>query len=241
MIRVDRRRGSGELLPYFPPGTASIANLEYADFSFVGNGPGNVPWQVGIERKTIGDLVDCIKSGRFTGHQLTGLLNGYNEVYLVVEGLFKADKSGVLCEYKGGKWQPFGHGRACYMMRDIWLFLNTIAITTGVRWSVCCSMQDTANFVATLHRWWTFKDYSEHRAHLQPETGRVASFGHFSLVRRLASHLSGIGWEKSKLIEDRFDSVEQMVAASETTWQEVDGIGKKLSVSIVQELKGEAT
>lgn len=239
MIYVDNRTGSKELLPLFPPGTAALRRLQFADFSFSGNGPDNIPWQIGIERKTLSDLINCMKSGRFTGHQLPGLINGYNEVYLLVEGLFKADPStGILLEHTAGRWKPVSFGFTQYMLRDIWLFLTTIEVVTGVRWHTASCPRETARFVSTLHRWWTFKEFADHRSHLQPNTGNIAGIGSFSLVRRVATQLSGIGWEKSKLIDCAFDSVEQMVAASASDWQQLDGIGKKLSKSIMNELRG---
>lgn len=240
MILVDDRIGSKELFHYFPPGTARLSRLEYADFAFFGLGPNNVSWRVGIERKTIRDLLACIRSGRFSGHQLKGLLNGYNEVYLIIEGLFKGrGKDGLLITWENADWAQLGLGSNCYMMRDVWLFLNTIAIKTGIRWNVTTNPRETARFVSTLHRWWSWKEYGEHRAHLQPDTGRVAQVGNHTLVRRLASHLKGVGWEKSKAVEAEFDSISDMCAAGEERWKEIDGIGKKLSQSIVNELRGE--
>ncbi len=247
MITVDNRVGSKELLPYFPPGEAVLGRLEYADFAFEGNGPGDIPWRIGIERKTIRDLITCMQSGRFSGHQLKGLINGYNEVYLVVEGLFKANgKDGLLMTYEGGEWRALGLGDNCYMMRDIWLFLNTITVKSNIRWMTTTNPRDTARFVSTLHRWWTWKEYEEHRAHLRPDTGKIASFGKDSFERRVAYQLEGVGWGggqsigKSQLIEAEFDSVEEMCLADENRWMQIEGIGKKLSKSIVAELKGES-
>ena len=241
MIVIDNRTGSKELLPYFPPGTATLGKLEYADFAFEGKGPEGVAWRIGIERKTIRDLLACIQSGRFSGHQLRGLLNGFNEVYLIVEGFFKGDSQGVLVTYEAGEWRSLGLGPNCYMMRDIWLWLNTEAIGAGIHWNKTANPRETASFVSTLYRWWTFKEYEGHRSHLQPNTGQVASLGNFSLVRRVASQLSGIGWEKrSRAIESAFDSIEEMVHATESDWQSIEGIGKKLSQSIMAELKGES-
>ncbi len=241
MIIVDNRTGSKELLPYFPPGEAILGHLEYADFAFSGNGPNNTPWLIGVERKTITDLIACMESGRFSGHQLKGLINSYNEVHLIVEGFFKAASSGVLVEWKNMQWTSLGYGSRCYMLRDIWLFLTTISVKpeSSIRWMTTTNPRETARFVSTLHRWWTWKEYGEHRSHLQPDTGRVASLDGYSFERKVASQLSGIGWEKSKIIEEEFDSVSDMVLAKEEDWMQVEGIGKKLSKSIVAELKGE--
>ena len=62
MIYVDNRKGSKELFPLFPMGSAELTHLEYADFMFTGHhSDGDII--IGIERKRIGDFVNCMCSG----------------------------------------------------------------------------------------------------------------------------------------------------------------------------------
>ncbi len=240
MIYIDPRKGSGELLPLFPAGDAKLEHLDYADFSFIGNGPDSIPWLIGIERKTIRDLLNSMTSGRFAGHQLPGLLNSYHVVHLVVEGIIRPNlATGVLeiCNRTG--WKTIELGSRCFMMRDVWCYINTLEIKCGVHCTFTSTDHETVKYVTSLYHWWNGKEYTEHRSHLQPNTGIATPLTAHGLVRRVAAQLKGVGWDKrSATINDRFGSVADMVAASEAEWKTIDGIGTKLSKSIVAELKG---
>ena len=59
-----------------------------------------------------------------------------------------------------------------------------------------------------------------------------------SLVRRVASELPGIGWQRSQVVAEHFPSVEAMVAAGVKEWSKLDGIGKKTAEKVVSALKG---
>jgi ERCC4-type nuclease len=89
-----------------------------------------------------------------------------------------------------------------------------------------------------LHHWWT-KEYAEHKGHLQAHTGPIVDISRQSLVRRVAAQLDGIGWEKAKEIDLAFGSVMEMVMADERDFAMLKGIGKTLSRSIVDQLRGD--
>jgi len=57
-----------------------------------------------------------------------------------------------------------------------------------------------------------------------------------SLVRRVAKELPGIGWERSLLVEETFDSVRTMVNAPLEQWLEIEGIGKGIATKVQEEL-----
>ena len=65
----------------------------------------------------------------------------------------------------------------------------------------------------------------------RPGYGRVVS-----LVRRVAKELPGIGWERSLLVEETFDSVRTMVNAPLEEWLEIEGIGKGIATKVQEEL-----
>lgn len=239
MITIDSRKGSAELLPLFPSGAAQLGFLQYADFAFTGNGPNNIPWLVGVERKTIRDLLNSMTGGRFAGHQLIGLLNEYNTVYLIVEGLFRpCPKDGILEIYSKSGWYTLEVGNRTYMMSDIQMWLNTLAVKCGIHCLITRTDIETMRQITALYNWWVRKDFEEHRSHLQPNTGQVAVLVRHSIVRRIAAQLTGIGWERAKDIDNHFESVEAMCWCGENEWQEVPGIGKKLATSIINELRG---
>jgi len=237
MIYVDSRVGSKELLPLFPRGSAELTHLDYADFMFTGHyDDGDIV--IGIERKRIGDFVNCMCSGRFSGRQLIGMLNSYHYLYLVIEGIFRANpRDGLLEVYRRGGWQAYTAGRRRFMARDIWAFMNTMQVVCGLHCYHCSTESDTVQYIMALHHWWT-KEYEEHKGHLQPHTGTVVELSKQTLVRRVAACLDGIGWEKAKAIDQKFDTVADLVWAPPEELAELDGIGKTLTASIIKQLHG---
>jgi ERCC4-type nuclease len=68
---VDSRTGSKELLPLLRHTgiRAELATLDCGDFAVTGNGPEGQT-EVGFERKTYGDLIDSLRSGRLAGDSM---------------------------------------------------------------------------------------------------------------------------------------------------------------------------
>ena len=239
MIYVDNRIGSKELHPLFPKGTAELTYLEYADFMFTGHHEaGDVV--IGVERKTIGDFVNSMCSGRLSGRQLIGMLNSYHYIYLVIEGAFRANpETGVLEIPIWGGWTEFSAGRRHFMARDIWAFMNTIQVICGVHCYHTSTKSDTVHYIRALRHWWV-KEYGEHSGHLQPNTGQSVQLTKASLVRRVAYQIDGVGWKgKSRALDLKYGSVVELANTTPEELMELEGIGKKLSGSIVKQLRGE--
>ena len=246
MIYVDDRVGSKELFHLFPHGKAELAHLEYADFAFDGHGDeGTV--MIGVERKRIGDFVNCMCSGRLSGHQLIGLLNSYHVVYLVIEGLFRANpQTGILETWKRGQWSEYTAGKRRFMARDIWVFMNTLQTICGIHCYHCPRETDTVQYILALHHWWN-KEYADHKGHLQPHTGKVVDISKQSVLRRCLLQLTGPGWEMSKALDMRFKSVFDLMTAPVDEIAKVSygregkkhkRIGKQTASAIVEQLMG---
>ncbi len=238
MIYVDNRTGSKELLHLFPRGMAELTHLEYADFMFTGHHEdGDIV--IGVERKRIGDFVNCMCSGRLSGRQLIGMLNSYHYLYLVLEGMFRANPiNGILEVWRRGGWQEYAAGKRRFMARDIWAFMNTIQVVCGIHCYHCSRDTDTVQYIRALHHWWT-KEYAEHKGHLQPHTGTTVELSKQTLVRRVAACLDGIGWEKAKALDLKFGTVAELVGVLPEELAKVEGIGKGLTASIIKQLHGE--
>src|SRR6185436_13726160 len=109
MLRVDYRVGSVELVKYLKElgVPVEVANLAFGDMEFLGNGSGG-PVGVGIERKTLGDFVSSVWTGRLHSHQIPGLVSRYHHVWIVLEGMWRPDSStGILQVPMGKSWIPF--------------------------------------------------------------------------------------------------------------------------------------
>jgi ERCC4-type nuclease len=272
MIVIDSRKGSAELMPYFEHNRieAVIGTLDFADFAFQGLcGWNDTPTLIGVERKALRDFLACGRDGRFAGHQLPGLLDTYrciscggNHVWVVVEGVFRADKDGVLLELRGhepgtgkAKWEPLVVGKHQFLEWEVTSFVNSIEICTPLKVRYCKGKEDTAKFVAGLERSYQ-KSWADHRvnktlrknpAHDLGKRGmNLLAWDKEPLVRRWAACLRDVGYERSGAVCDVFKTVGEMVGAASLIpaeelakkWREVDGIGKSISASVVKEMRG---
>lgn len=230
MIRIDRRVGSAELLKYFPPGSAQLCELEFADFAFEGNGPkGKV--QVGVERKQIRDFLDSVKTGRLLGHQVPGMLRSYDYNYLVVEGTFKAQPSYVMLPL-GKRWKKINMGT-----KVIHPILNRLFVMDGFMVFQTCTQKQTAQLVMHLFHWWN-KDFDKHGivGPYQRPVRLPPKLCNGAMVFKVSQVLPGIGAKKALIISENFGSVVDMVNATEEDWLRIPDIGKKTAQGIREAL-----
>lgn len=231
--------------------SSSLTRLPFADAAFVGRGKGDAPWQVGVELKTISDLASCILTGRFAGHQLPGLLAGYDDVWLCVEGRWRARPDGVLEVDQNGRgyWYTLTHGRQRWMYRDVVNYLHSVAMLSGVRIWRTESRDETARWLAALHNWWTGKAIEQHKA--------LQAFAEVPLVRTDARGLSavalvapgfeqrvyaqfpGCGFDKAREMAKAMPTLVDALVATEKDWAQVPGIGKVLAARIVAAIQGQ--
>lgn len=253
MITIDPRDGSGDLVAYLS-GVAEEGRLEFGDASLTGEGPDGDPVGVGVEIKTVGDVLKCITDGRFSGHQLPGLVNSYQVVYLLIEGRWRRDfKSGMLqmnvASRRGGPfWMNASVGQRRFMWRDFDSWLMTIELKGGIRIRTTRDRQETAQFLKDLHSWWCPEaggGWDKHQSHLAMHHVEYlrdqAMLIPPSPVRVVARDLPGIGDGKNgkaKGFEDNFDTVVEMVNAGEEEWAKVAGVGKKTASNIARFLYG---
>jgi ERCC4-type nuclease len=245
VIHVEKRIGSGELAAYLTSlGTpTSLDSFKYGDFYFLGRGEDDCPVPVGIERKALSDFIDSTMSGRLT-KQLTGMLSVYKDLWIVVEGVWRTNQSGVIEVPKGKKngktvWAPYQLGGKMVMYRELEGQLLTFEMKCGLRIRYTNNKEATCRFIAALHHWWTSKEWDQHRSHLRfhSESADTALLMKPTLKARVAKELPGIGWEKAKSVALHFPNVDAMLQASEAEWAEVEGIGKTIAKRIVVALK----
>ena len=242
MIELDDRVGAVELARHLPPHLTQIQRLQFGDARFFGQGPeGPIP--VGIERKRIGDLVSSMQDGRLSGHQLVGMLSRYQVVYLLVEGLWRADpKEGVLQVMRRGKWVPLNHGKRLYMARDVGNYLNTLAVMCGVIVWRSSRQESSAQWILSTYRWWqkAWRDHKSHYRFSMPlPNGMGVQLRKPHLTERLAKELPGVGWERARALGKRFKTPLDLLLADEKDLREVAGVGKVLARRIVDAIQGQ--
>jgi len=236
MILVDDRIGSRELVDQglLPPSIAVLSRLEYGDFCFDGNSDGNTVL-IGIERKTVGDLCSCIADHRFVGHQLPGLLDNYQVVYLLVEGIMAVSPDGRLIHRNGKKWYEAEAGVMGFTYQQVVNYMNTIAIQSGVRLLSTIDLLTTAMTVKALHSWWQ-KDWDKHQSLAGVHSKRSQNG---STLFRMLLQLEGIGPKLARVAAKHFGSLINVAVSDLSEWKKLDGVGDKLGNKIVKQLRQE--
>lgn len=242
MIYLDDRAGSKEL--YLPLLKLSVpvtmTRMEYGDVRFEGNGPNGIPALIGIEHKTVEDVIACISDGRFAGHQLPGLHETYNYVFLMVEGGIRSGPNGELqIAHISGRWFDAGFGNRGYKYSDFDHWLTTLELRASVRVRRVRDRSESAANIRALYLWWTRKEWEDHNSHMAFDSGhdlQSALLRKPNLVRRMAKELPGVGWGKSAQVAGAFGSPIEMVGATQGEWENIPGIGKTMAKRIRKEL-----
>lgn len=261
MITVDPRVGSGDLVPLLEARgvPTQVGQLEFGDAAWLGNGPdGPLTASVGVERKTLGDLLNCITDQRFSGHQLPGLLAAYQWVYLVVEGTYYGDKAGTLCQW-GRPVTRYG-GLTNWTLEKVEHWLSTMRNKRGLIVLHTRDPKETARYLALEYTWWTAKEWDEHSADLGVYIGEK---GRMSVGRTVArsrmtaapqiSTLSGwwafcldaVGFEYAMAAQERWPSAFLLANATVEEWAELKPrkgpkLGTKRAALVVKAIRGGA-
>lgn len=244
MILLDPRVGSKHLADHFAALDAAYetTHLEYADASFLGAGADGAPVSVGIEIKNVGDLANSMQSGRLAGHQIPGLLDTYQHVWLVVEGIYRRSRGNSVVEIpRGAGWAPLHLGRRPVFWSQLENFLTSLEVLAGIHVRQTRTARETAEFIHLLHDWWQKPDHKAlkviHRPAPRTELTRLDDVTR--QIRDIAATLPGIGYDRAMAIAKKANSVSDLFLMTERQWREVDGVGKTLAKRIVQALHGE--
>jgi ERCC4-type nuclease len=251
MILIDSRIGSAETAKLFKLPALTVM-MDYGDYAFIGSGP-NGDILIGIERKQIGDLLNSITSGRLAAHQLPGLLSTYDVVYLIVEGVCRADhRTGELLSSKdGGKtFSPASFGKRPWTMEAMHHHLTTLEVMCGIHVRGTRDAKSTVKTIEYLWSWFN-KPYEKHNSHLALHKGMnfkakqegtidlIAAVEKPSLVRRIGAELPAVGLTRSLPLARRFKTLKELFEASEKDLLEVEGFGKVTSRLVYDALHGE--
>lgn len=213
MLLVDRRVGSKELLaPLRHAGLeAELVELEFADVAFSGKGAAGVSLDIGVELKTLNDIVGSLRSGRLAGHQLPGLRSKFDHAWLCVEGLWRTNDAGMVVTYQGKSrgWVPLhGKMRASELEKQV----LTLELCGGLHVRYTNSRADTVRFIHNLYRWFTDQRMDQHTSHLavhqQPTLVPISEF------RQAVCRFPGIGVKASKAVADHFGNSLRLAASA---------------------------
>ena len=242
-LYIDSRAGSNKLIEKFP-GECEESQLEFGDIAFFGKGPDNQTWYIGIEYKTLEDVVGCIKSGRFTGTQLPGMMRLYDLCFLLVEGIPRPDRqSGQLVRYRGKAIYGLGLNYAAFDN-----FLTSVNVFSSLAGKPCIVKMastefETVRMITDIYNLFQ-KPWEEHTAMSNPDLTKVHRVSYDMevlkvspddpeyptyLLRKQLFQIQGVGWEVAGTLSEHFKTMEDALKASQRDWESLERVGKGLA------------
>jgi ERCC4-type nuclease len=227
---------------------AELARLAAGDVEIIGRRAGGIPYLIGVEFKQWGDVLQCIRDGRFS-EQLRAMRETFEVNWLLIEGRIRVGADGRL-EMKrpnDGWYSP--PSRQSYQEAEAWVL--TMSARAGVIPWRTETRAETVAWLRTLYLWATASDWESHRAHLafyvppwdsgdvNPLEGATPEQARRQQVMRTAMSLPRVGAGKVARIADEFGTVAEMVGADAKRWATIKGIGKRDSETITRAIRGE--
>jgi ERCC4-type nuclease len=255
MIQVDSRVGSGrdkkgeELLQPIirrmgvPCETVTLA---YGDAAFEGNGPDG-PVTLGVERKTVHEMLDRVEDAHYTAQQLVGMKKLYSRSFLIIEGMWErgtpgSQLDGLLIEgfNHGSSWgplKPYGHGGRTPLYSKLYRYLISVSMS-GVIITYSNSLTQTACQIVEIQQYFQ-KKWREHTALRECQKLAIPSLSDRpSLCKRWANELTDVGVVHGEEAERLFKTARNLANADESEWLTIPGIGVKTARQIVREING---
>lgn len=241
-VYVDDRAGSGDLID-FPPlkGHAELTRMDSGDVIIIGKGPEDKPMLVGVEVKSVFDLLSSISTGRLAGKQIPGMIEDYDVSWLVSYGWYKCGNRGELRVRRKGRWEAVEQGGRSLPYSYLEGFLLTVS-ALGIKVKhVYGNKGDLAKWLGVLAGWFG-KPWSEHRAlkvfDSSGQPGLLPTLDSRTALRaRVAATIPGLGFKRAVAAAHHFPSVRDMMLAGPEEWVKVEGIGKTISKTIVEAVK----
>jgi len=227
--------------------------LDAGDIAFFGEGPEDTQWWIGIEYKTIDDVVACIKSGRFTGTQLPGMMRIYDLCFLLVEGIPRPDRhSGQLVRYRGKA--VYGCGLHYSAFDNFLTSVNTFSSLAGKPCIVKMAGTDfeTVQMIRNIYSLFQ-KPWGSHKSMSRPDQSKIHNVSYDMevvrvepgepdypkyVLRKALFQIKGIGWDVSGVLSDKFQTMENALTVSTKDWQDIEHIGSGLAKRIYESLHG---
>lgn len=251
MILVDYRKGSGTdgkgnelLVPLIKKlgVECEIDNLEFADACFEGNGPeGYIA--IGVERKTLHDLLGCIDTARYSAHQRVGMAQMYTKSFLALEGMWEMggslQYSGTLIQgFNGGSsWGPLKtRGNQTVLYSKLYRYLLSVQLS-GVIITQSNNVVQTANNIVEIYRYFQ-KPWHSHTSMIETQKLTIPSLTNKpSLARKWAADLDRVGVTKSIEAAKLFKNGRKLALAGEEDWMRLGGVGAKTAIAIVKQIR----
>lgn len=242
MLLLDERIGSRELLPYIKRITkvpVELTHLSYGDACWEGNlDKGRA--LIGVERKTLHDMLNCIDDSRYAAHQLPGMRKMYAKSILILEGCWKPhDPDGYLMESfnGGGNWGYCKYRSRPVLYSKLHNYLLSASLS-GVTVTYSRDMFQTAYNICEMYQYFD-KKWSDHKSMLETQKLNIPqAIGKPSLVRKWAAEIDGVGVEYSQQAEQLFKTPIKLATSQEMDWMRMDRMSAKRAVRIIKDING---
>ena len=215
--------------------------LEYGDAAFEGKGPGGQTILVGVERKSLHDILNCIDDARYSAHQKVGMGQMYKASFLIVEGVWRPhNPEGWLMEWftKGSE----GWGYCRYRSRQtlyskLYRYLLSVSLS-GVVVSYSRDLWHTCYDICEIYNYFQ-KPWEDHTSMLELHKIAIPDMRvKPPLVRKWAAAIDDIGVKMSLAAEDIFKTPYDLACADETDWMRIPRLGVKTARKIIREVRG---
>lgn len=232
MILVDyredtsagRKRGTKELLGRLQALGVPVeeAALPFGDVCIEGCGPdGKI--LIGIERKSLHDMLHCIEDSRYSGFQKIGMQGMYAKVYLVIEGIWgpgsPPNMVGCLIESNtdGKSWGSASHNRNPVPYAKLKRYLISIG-NSGVEIFYTRNLHHTAWDVAEIYHYYQ-KPWDDHTSLIAVPKLKIADLRYQVPLRRKWAHcLTDVGDKLSLKAERFFPSAGKLASGDVGEW-----------------------
>lgn len=213
------------------------SDLLHGDAAFEGKGPdGDI--LIGVERKTLHDLLNCICDGRLN-EQRIGMKHMYALSFLMVEGHWKPhDGNGALMEgFNGGVSWGYCKHRAHMPYESVYNYLASMALA-GMIVTYSRDLFHTCYNIRCLFRYFQ-KRWDDHLAGRELHKVAIPTMNaRAPLVLKWATDLTDIGIKTGDLAARRFKNGYNLARADEEEWLTIPGVGVKTAQQIVREIHG---
>lgn len=229
-----------------------VTEMDAADFAFAGHGPTGRAF-IGMERKTIGDMLSSMRSHRYAGFQVPNMSREYEVCYLIIEGVWRPNSDGVIevprkirgkytwlpyqdtFSAKHRKWQS---ATVPYMYSEVDKHICTLELQKNIIVLRSSSQSEMVQQVVNRYEWWQ-KRWDEHHSGDPIKLQAEVSFRRISWCEKFASILPGVGPKKAKQVGAYFKTIQAACTAPWEDWTEIPGIGERSAKEYYQLVRGE--
>lgn len=251
-ILIANDAGSKQLVKIPPLDSIStLADLHSADVAIMGRSLSGDKL-IGVEVKSLSDLIDSVSSGRLQATQIPKMIETYDVRFLCYYGDYRPhprDGSLQVRRSQSSPWETYssnGRGARALAWSSVESFLTSEAfLACDVRVKHCLDISTVAYWIACLHAVWTkppehhksFRCFDSTKSLPSRPVGDLDPITH--QIAWTASTLPNIRYERGIAAARHFRSIRAMTSAPVSAWMRIHGIGPSIAEGAVRAITAE--